>query len=81
MLSTNPHSFGAHYKSLVSSGTIEADPAQQEAAEALAALEQRLAGYKPLRKQGLMGRLLPTRTSRRRAASTFMATLAVARPC
>src|SRR3954449_9168139 len=57
MLSTNPHSFGAHYKSLVSSGTIEADPAQQEAAEALAVLEQRLAGYKPLRKQGLMGRL------------------------
>jgi cell division protein ZapE len=57
MLSTNSHSFSAHYKSLVSSGAIEADPAQQEAAEALAALERRLAGYKPLRKQGLMGRL------------------------
>src|ERR671918_2144782 len=57
MLSTNSQSFSAHYKFLVSSGAIEADPAQQQAAEALAGLEQRLAGYKPLRKQGLLGRL------------------------
>ncbi len=57
MLSTDSQSFSAHYKFLVSSGAIEADPAQQQAAEALAGLEQRLAGYKPLRKQGLLGRL------------------------
>jgi cell division protein ZapE len=41
----------------VSSGAIEADAAQAEAAEALAGLEARLAGYKPLRKQSLFGRL------------------------
>jgi cell division protein ZapE len=57
MLPADSPSFRAHYELLVSSGAIEADPAQQEAAEALAALEQRLAGYKPLRKQGLLGRL------------------------
>src|SRR5450755_4785129 len=50
-------SFRTHYRALVSSGAIEADAAQAEAAEALADLEQRLAGYKPLRKQGLLGRL------------------------
>jgi cell division protein ZapE len=57
MLSVNSHSFRAHYESLVSSGAVEADPAQQETAEALATLEQRLGGYSPLRKQGLLGRL------------------------
>src|SRR6478752_2248523 len=57
MLSTDPSSFHAQYQALVSSGAIDADPAQAEAAEALAALEQRLAGYKPLRKQSLLGRL------------------------
>ena len=56
MLSTSPTSFRAHYHSLVSSGAIEADPAQAEAAEALAALEERLSSYKPFRKQGLLGR-------------------------
>jgi cell division protein ZapE len=60
MLST-PHtpsaSFRTHYRALVSSGAIEADAAQAEAAEALAELEQRLTGYKPPRKQGLLGRL------------------------
>jgi cell division protein ZapE len=50
-------SFRAHYQALVSSGAIEADAAQAEAAEAFAGLEQRLASYKPLRKQGLLGRL------------------------
>src|SRR6476660_7942391 len=56
MLSTSPSSFRAHYEALVSSGAIEADPAQADAAEALAALEDRLSSYKPFRKQGLLGR-------------------------
>jgi cell division protein ZapE len=50
-------SFSAHYQSLVASGAIEPDAAQADAAEALAALEGRLANYKPARKQGLLGRL------------------------
>jgi cell division protein ZapE len=57
MLSPPSASFRAHYESLVSSGAIEADAAQQQAAEALGDLEQRLGSYKPLRKQGLLGRL------------------------
>jgi cell division protein ZapE len=57
MLSTPPSSFRAHYQALVSSGAIEPDAAQAEAAEAFADLEQRLARYKPVRKQGLLGRL------------------------
>jgi cell division protein ZapE len=57
MLSTPPSSFRAHYQALVSSGTIEPDVAQAAAAEAFADLEQRLARYKPVRKQGLLGRL------------------------
>src|SRR5689334_17202691 len=57
MLSTPPVTFHAHYKALVASGAIEADPAQQLAAEAFAALEERLNGYKPIKKQGLFGRL------------------------
>ena len=57
MLSPPYASFRAHYQSLLSSGAIEPDPAQAEAADAFADLEQRLTGYKPLRKQGLLGRL------------------------
>jgi cell division protein ZapE len=57
MLSTPPASFRAHYQALVASGAIEADAAQARAVEALSALEQRLSGYKPVRKQGLLGRL------------------------
>jgi cell division protein ZapE len=57
MLTTPSASFRAHYQALVSSGAIEPDAAQAEAAEALAELEQRLADYKPPRKQGLLGRL------------------------
>jgi cell division protein ZapE len=57
MLSAPSASFRAHYQALVSSGAIEPDVAQAEAAEAFADLEQRLAGYKPIRKQGLLGRL------------------------
>jgi cell division protein ZapE len=58
MLSTAPSvSFRAHYQALVSSGVIEPDEAQARAAEAFAGLEARLASYKPVRKQGLLGRL------------------------
>src|SRR5258705_8432843 len=57
MLSTPPASFHDHYKALVASGAIEADPAQAEAAEAFAALEERLSSYKPARKLSLLGRL------------------------
>ena len=53
MLSTPPASLRAHYQSLVSSGAIEPDAAQEEAAD----LERRLEGYKPVRKQGLLSRL------------------------
>ena len=57
MSSTASPSFHAHYQSLVSTGAIEADPAQAQAAEAFADLEARLASYKPVRKQSLLGRL------------------------
>src|ERR1700733_3275289 len=54
---TPPSSFRAHYDQLVSSGAIEPDAAQAAAAEAFADLEARLSNYKPVRKQGLLGRL------------------------
>lgn len=57
MLSPQPASFRAHYQDLVASGAIEADAAQAEAVEALAALEARLDGYRPARKQSFLGRL------------------------
>ncbi|MFH1341063.1 MAG: cell division protein ZapE [Pseudomonadota bacterium] len=57
MLSPTDASFRTHYQSLVSSGAIEADAAQAEAADAFADLEARLTGYKPRRKQSLLGRL------------------------
>ena len=50
-------SFLGHYEELVSSGEIERDSAQQSAARAFAALEQRLVGYRPVAKQKLLGRL------------------------
>jgi cell division protein ZapE len=53
----SPASFRAQYQLLVASGAIEADAAQARAAEAFADLEQRLANYTPVRKQGLLGRL------------------------
>src|SRR3954463_8114203 len=52
-----PASFRSHYQSLVSSGAIEADAAQERAVEAFDTLQQRLSRYKPVRKQGLLGRL------------------------
>src|SRR6195952_162588 len=57
MLSTSPNSFRSHYQALVTSGAIEADPAQAEAVDALADLDERLVSYKPPRKQSLLGRL------------------------
>lgn len=57
MLSTASSTFRAQYQALVASGAIEQDPAQAEVAEAYAELERRLAGYKPARKQSLLGRL------------------------
>ena len=57
MLNAPPATFHAHYKALVASGAIEADPAQLRAAESFAALERRLSGYKPVKKQSLLGRL------------------------
>jgi cell division protein ZapE len=54
---TTPDSFRQHYQALVSSGTIERDAAQERIADSLTALEQRLSGYKPARKQRLLGRL------------------------
>jgi len=61
MLSAPDASFRAHYQALVASGAIEPDAAQAEAAEALAELEARLVNYKPVRKQGLLGRLFADR--------------------
>src|ERR1700744_3263558 len=55
---TTPDSFRQHYQALVSSGTIERDAAQERIADSLTALEQRLSGYKPARKQRLLGRLV-----------------------
>ena len=49
--------FRTHYQTLVASGAIEPDAAQEDAAEAFADLERRLANYKPVRKQGLLGRM------------------------
>jgi cell division protein ZapE len=57
MLSPPSTSFRAHFQALVSSGAIEPDAAQAEAAEVFSSLEQRLSSYKPARKQGLLGRL------------------------
>jgi len=57
MLSRPAVSFRAQYQALVESASIEPDAAQQEVAEAFSELEDRLARYKPLRKQRLLGRL------------------------
>jgi cell division protein ZapE len=57
MLSAPSDVFRSQYQALVSFGAIEPDAAQAEVADAFADLERRLAGYKPVRKQGLLGRL------------------------
>jgi cell division protein ZapE len=56
MLTLPSDFFRVQYQALISSGAIEPDPAQAKVADAFAALEQRLAGYKPPRKQRLLGR-------------------------
>jgi len=50
-------SFREHYQALVAAGSIEADPAQAQAVEAIAALDEQLATYAPLRKKGFFSRL------------------------
>jgi cell division protein ZapE len=50
-------SFRDQYQSRVASGAIEADPAQAEAVEAIAALDDALSTYKPPRRQGFFARL------------------------
>src|SRR5215471_10074542 len=57
MLTTPSDAFRAQYQALIASGAIEPDAAQAEVAEAFAALEDRIASYRPLRRQRLFGRL------------------------
>jgi cell division protein ZapE len=57
MLSTPSSSFRDAYQAEIASGAIEPDAAQAEVADAYAALDLRLADYKPQRKQGLLSRL------------------------
>ncbi|HRO00442.1 cell division protein ZapE [Nitrobacter sp.] len=57
MLSASPASLRNHYQALVTSGAIEADPAQARAVEALAALDERLMIYKPAGRSGFLDRL------------------------
>lgn len=57
MLSPPSSSFSEAYQAQIASGAIEPDAAQAEIAEAYAALDLRLANYKPPRKQGLLARL------------------------
>ncbi|SDI78705.1 cell division protein ZapE [Bradyrhizobium sp. Rc2d] len=57
MLTTPSSPFSEAYQAEIASGAIEPDAAQAEVAEAYAALDLRLATYKPQRKQGLLSRL------------------------
>src|ERR1043166_3336747 len=57
MLTTPSSPFSDAYQAQIASGAIEPDAAQAEVAEAYAALDLRLATYKPTRKQGLLSRL------------------------
>ena len=57
MLSTPSSPFSEAYQAQIASGAIELDAAQAEVAEAYAALDVRLAAYKPPRKPGLLSRL------------------------
>src|SRR5690348_420879 len=61
MLTSPSSSFRAQYQALLSSGAIEPDAAQAEAADAFADIERRLEGYNPLRKPRLLGRLFADR--------------------
>ena len=57
MSSALPSAFRQQYQSLVAAGTIEADPAQARAVEAIAQLDASLMTYTPPRRQGFFGRL------------------------
>ena len=62
MIAARSPSFLAHYRQLLNAGEIEADAAQARAADAFAALEARLADYRPVRKAGLLSRLFNGKT-------------------
>lgn len=51
------NSFREHYRDLVASSAIEADPAQARAVEIIAAFDETLADYTPALKQSFLGRL------------------------
>jgi cell division protein ZapE len=57
MHSVSATSFREHYQALVASGAIEADPAQAQAMETLATLDERLMAYKPAGKGGFLDKL------------------------
>jgi cell division protein ZapE len=58
MSAAKPSSFRSRYQALVTSGEIDADPAQAAAVESFAALEAELAHYRPAaRSKRLLGRL------------------------
>ena len=57
-------SFRDEYQARVASGTIEPDPAQAQAVEAIAALDAALSTYKPPRKQGFFARLFGDKDAR-----------------
>jgi cell division protein ZapE len=58
MSAAKPTSFRSRYQALVTSGELDADPAQAAAAESFAELEAQLAHYRPAaRKAGLLARL------------------------
>ncbi|MGH6778286.1 MAG: cell division protein ZapE [Bradyrhizobium sp.] len=61
MLTSPSSSFRAQYQALLASDAIEPDAAQAAAVDAFADLERRLGGYKPSRKQRLLGRLFAER--------------------
>jgi len=57
MHSASLPSFREHYQALIASGAIEADPAQAQAVETLATLDERLMAYKPAGKGGFLDKL------------------------
>src|SRR5690242_12735801 len=58
MSAAKPSSFRSRYQSLVTSGEIEADPAQAAAVKSFSVLEAELAHYRPAaRGKRLLGRL------------------------
>jgi cell division protein ZapE len=58
MSAAKPSSFRSRYQSLVTSGEIEADPAQADAVGSFARLEAELAHYRPVaRRKRVLGRL------------------------